>query len=126
MLGELIAVLLVLVKVMRSKDTGKHGHVCFHLNSHEGIHNALCDELVAVNTAVDDKCGGGDSGVASRSREPAGEKRDFESAWDAVYINFRDAEFLQPLLKAVNSAIDDVSVPLGAHNGCTEGGSGVR
>ena len=65
--------LFVLVKMVRSQDARKYRHVRFQLHPHEGVHNALCDEFVAIDTAVNYEGGSGDARVLSGRCKPSDE-----------------------------------------------------
>jgi len=55
--------------------------------AHQAIDDHLSDEVMPVNSAIDDKGGCGDSGVASGGGEIAGEEGHFKSARDIEDID---------------------------------------
>lgn len=115
--------LFVFMKMMRSQDTRKDWHIRFHLYSHQGLHNGLRDEFMAIDASINHQGGGSNAVVFAGSCEPSDHQGNFKGAGYLIGVNFGGAQLLlESGMKALDGAIDDVSMPLGADDRYPERG----
>lgn len=117
--------LFVFMEMMRSQDTREDWHIRFHLYSHQGLHDGLRDELMAVDASINHQGRGGNAVVFAGSGEPSDHQGNFEGAGDLIGVDFGAAQFLESGTKALDGAVDNVSMPLGANDRYSERGIGV-
>ncbi len=83
----------------------------------------MCDEVVAVNTAVDDEAKGDDRVVVAAGREALREERDLEGAGhvDAAQLGAVGGEFTG---ECADGLVDEVAVPGGGEDRDARGSGG--
>src|SRR5258707_554109 len=64
MVVEKLPVLLMLMEVLRRQDGRYDRHRGVELNAHQPADDGIGDKFVSVNTAIDDKPGGNNGGIA--------------------------------------------------------------
>src|ERR1700712_4368439 len=112
-LEEELLMLFASVEVMRGQDHREHRHFGFQLNLHQRTDHRLCDELMAIDPAIDHQTGSHDATVSTGVGQQFCVQRDFKRAayLEKVDIAFGIAVGRHFADKALARLIDDIFVP---------------
>ncbi|MHC2601891.1 hypothetical protein ACVL92_002705 [Bradyrhizobium liaoningense] len=117
MLAEEVVVHLGLVELLRRQHGREHRHLGAELHVHQRLDHGVGDELVPVDSAVDDEAGGDDRGVAPRLGEDLRVKRNLERARHLEHVDMGEVPRLRLPHEGDAGFLDDVAVPAGLHEG---------
>ena len=113
MLAEEAHVFLAVMEMMRREHRREYRRAGFELNLHQAIDDSLRDELMPINTAVDDQPRRNDPRIPSARCEALRMQRDFECAGDFEEIDIvvTVAVLLHGFEKGRLALVDDIAVP---------------
>jgi hypothetical protein len=119
MIGEEVRMDAVLVEVVGSENGRDDGDVGIQLDPHQPVDDGLGDELVAVDTSIDDEPGADHGGIVTAPGQTLGVEGDLECPGHPEKV---DPAPVHPELgdlrqEGVPAAIDDVLVPFRLHEG---------
>jgi hypothetical protein len=110
-------VITVIVKMMGRENGRDDGDIGVELHPHEAVDHRFRNEIMPVDSSIDDEAGSHDCGVMATAREPLRMERDLECPWhpEQVDLALINAERGDLLKKRIPASVDDLRVPLGLY-----------
>ena len=116
MIAKKLAVLVVLVEVSRRQNGRKHWHIRIELNPHQPVNHRRCNELVLINSTVYNEGTCDDCVIVAGSHNHLHVQGNLEGTRNFETLHHRPMT-LEMLDGRLPSAVDDVSMPVGAYIG---------